>query len=275
MFERFRQRSLEPENLDKGSYTPEEYEGCLVELRRINEWLGDADALRDSLLNEVERLNLQSFSVLDVGAGSGELLRVAAKWAREKGRKAALVGVELNARSAQAIIDESNDFPEISSVRGSGFTLPFADGSFDFAIQSLTLHHFDDVGAVRILREMARVAARGIFVIDLHRDPVAYFFYTTIGRLFLRNRLIREDGALSILKSWQPNELADLGKQAGLADIKVENHFPARLILSAMSEPGTGRGPQPGSPRGAEGATASSYSPGPIDPVETGSDTII
>jgi hypothetical protein len=35
------QRSLEPENLDKGSYTPEEYEGCLVELRRVSEWLGD------------------------------------------------------------------------------------------------------------------------------------------------------------------------------------------------------------------------------------------
>src|SRR5438874_11383492 len=108
MFEKFRQRSLEPENLDKGSYTPEEYEGCLVELRRINEWLGDANALRDSLLKEIERLNLQSFSVLDVGAGSGELLRVAAKWARATNRKAALVGLELNERSARAIVDESN-----------------------------------------------------------------------------------------------------------------------------------------------------------------------
>ena len=237
MFARFRQRSLEPENLDKGTYTPEEYEGCLVELRRVNEWLGDANALRDSLLNEIERLEIQSFSVLDVGAGSGELLRVAAKWAREKDRKAVLVGLELNQRSAQAIIDESEDFPEISSVRGNGFTLPFADDSFDFAIQSLTLHHFDDAGAVRILREMARVAARGIFVIDLHRQPIAYLFYTTLGRLFLHNRLIREDGALSILKSWKPEELAALAREAKLVNAKVAEHFPARLILSAVSEP--------------------------------------
>src|ERR1051325_4928220 len=182
MFERFRQRSLEPENLDKGTYTPDEYEGCLVELRKINEWLGDANALRDSLLKEIARDDLRSFSVLDVGAGSGELLRVTAEWARQTKRQARLVGLELNERSARAILDESAAFPEISSVRANGFGLPFADNSFDYAIQSLTLHHFDDEGAVNILREMARVAARGIFVIDLHRSPVAYFFYTTVGR---------------------------------------------------------------------------------------------
>ena len=236
MFERFRQRSLAPENLDKGTYTPKEYEGCLVELRRVNEWLGDANALRDSLLKEIERCDLGSFSVLDVGAGSGELLRVAAKWTRETNRQAWFVGLELNQRSAQAILDESTAFAEISSVRGNGFELPFPNDSFDYAIQSLTLHHFDDDGAVKILREMARVAARGIFVIDLHRSPVAYYFYTTIGHLFLHNRLIREDGALSILKSWEPEELRAIGAAAGLDNVKVDKHFPSRLILSGQTK---------------------------------------
>ncbi len=232
MFERFRQRSLEPENLDKGSYTPAEYEGCLVELRRINEWLGDAEALRDSLLKEIERARLGSFSVLDVGAGSGELLRVIAHWARETKRQANLVGLELNERSARAILDESREFAGVASVRGDGFRLPFPDCAFDYAIQSLTLHHFDDDGAAKIIKEMARVARRGIFVIDLERSKLAYFFYTTIGRLFLHNRLIREDGALSILKSWTPAELQSIAHQAGLSNAKVEKHFAARLILS-------------------------------------------
>lgn len=233
MFERFRQRSLEPENLDKGTYTREEYEGCLVELRRVNEWLGDANALRDSLLKEIESRRLLSFSVLDVGAGSGELLRVTAQWARASNRKASLVGLELNERSAQAILDESRAYPEIASVRANGFMLPFVDGSFDFAIQSLTLHHFDDEGAANILREMARVAGRGIFVIDLHRNPVAYFFYTTVAHLFLHNRLIREDGALSILRAFTPEELEKLGHEADLRRVRVEKHFPSRLVLSA------------------------------------------
>jgi ubiquinone/menaquinone biosynthesis C-methylase UbiE len=235
MFDRFRQRSHELENIDKGTYTPEEYEGCIVELQRVNKWLGDASALRDTLLKEIARAGLRSFSVLDVGAGSGELLRVAAKWARETDRRASLIGLELNQRSATAILEESREFPEISSVQGDGFALPFSDNSVDYAISSLALHHFDDEGAVSILREMGRIAARGIFVIDLHRNPVAYFFYTTVGRLFLHNRLLREDGALSILKSFKPEEMERLGHEAALANAIVEKHFPSRLVLSAKS----------------------------------------
>jgi ubiquinone/menaquinone biosynthesis C-methylase UbiE len=233
MLEKFRQRSYQLENIDKGTYTPAEYEGCLVELRRVNEWLGDAKALRNTLLKEIKRLGLRTFSILDVGAGSGELLRVAVQWARETNRSASLVGLELNERSARSILDQSAQFSEISSVQASGLGLPFPDRSVDYVISSLMLHHFDDEGAIGILREMGRVARRGIFVIDLHRNPVAYFFYTTVGNLFLHNRLIREDGALSILKSFKPDELERLGQQAGLGNVTVEKHFPSRLVLRA------------------------------------------
>ncbi|HEX5705099.1 MAG TPA: methyltransferase domain-containing protein [Pyrinomonadaceae bacterium] len=245
MFEKFRQRSLEPENLDKGTYTPEEYEGCLVELRRVNRWLGDAKTLQDLFLTEIAARNLQSFSVLDVGAGSGELLRVAANWARETNRTAHFVGLELNERSARSILEESQEFPEIHSVRGDGLRLPFADGAFDYTIQSLTLHHFDDESGVKLLREMGRVATRGVFVIDLHRSRMAYFFYTTLGKLFLHNRLIREDGALSILKGWKADELEALGRKAGMQNVKVQEHFPARLVLRGVAQSPSpfGRGP--------------------------------
>lgn len=235
MLARFRQRSYELENIDKGTYTPEEYEGCIVELKRVNRWLGDESALRHSLLKEIERAGLRSFSVLDVGAGSGELLRVTAKWAGQTDRSALLVGLELNERSAGAILEESTEFPQISSVQASGLELPFPDQAFDYVIQSLTLHHFDNGGAVKVLREMGRVAAHGIFVIDLHRSPMAYLLYTTVGRIILHNRLLREDGALSILKSFKRDEMEKLGQQAGLPNVSVAKHFPSRLVLSART----------------------------------------
>src|ERR1700754_2892658 len=233
MFEKFKSRSYELENIDTGNYTPEEYEGCISELQLVNRWMGDAHALKHTLLKDVEQNQLPEFSVLDVGAGSGELLRVAATWAKSTGRRFRGVGLELNERSAQAIREESAGFPEITSVRGDALRLPFADGDFDYVMCSLFTHHFRDEQVVNILREMNRVARRRIFVIDLHRDPVPYFFYTTVGKLVLKNRLLREDGALSILRSFKADELVRLGKAAGLRALWVEHHFPARLVLSA------------------------------------------
>ena len=234
MFEQFRRRNLELEHLDKGDYSAEEYEGCIVELQRVNRWLGDASALRGSLLKEIELSGLSSFSVVDVGAGSGELLRVVSDWARQTKRKARLTGVELNARSARAIVEESSTLDRINGVRGDAFRLPFADAEFDYAICSLFTHHFKNDQVVEILRELSRVARRRIFVIDLHRHPVAYYFFTTIARLFLHNRLIREDGALSILRSFTPGELEELARQAALKDLSVTRHFPYRLVLAAL-----------------------------------------
>ncbi|HEX8456056.1 MAG TPA: methyltransferase domain-containing protein [Pyrinomonadaceae bacterium] len=230
----FSRRSYELEHLDKGDYTPEEYEGCLVELRRINEWLGDARALRRSLVPEIERAGAGEFSMLDVGAGSGELLRVAARAARGRGWRATrLVGLELNERSARAIMEESREFAEIIAVRGDAFHLPFRDDAFDYVICSLFTHHFRDEGMVAILGEFKRVARRRLFVIDLHRHALAYVLYRTIGRLFLRNRLIREDGALSIRRSFRAGELRRLAEAAGLHDVEVRRRFPFRLVLSA------------------------------------------
>ena len=233
MFEIFRHRSGELEHLDKGDYTPEEYEGCMVELRRVNRWLGDASALRRSVLPEIESDGARAFSLLDVGAGTGELLREAARWARERKMRARLVGLELNGRSALGIREESCAFEEIAAVRGDALRLPFAAGAFDYVMCSLFTHHFRDDAVVAVLREMARVARRRVYVIDLHRHPVAYYFFTTVGRLFLHNRLIREDGALSILRGFAPRELRRLAERAGLARVKVERRFPYRLVLSA------------------------------------------
>ena len=233
MFEKFKRRSYELEHIDTGNYTPEEYEHCIAELQLVNRWMGDAHALKQTLLRDVEENKLNDFTVLDVGAGSGELLRVAAGWSRSTGRRFKGVGLELNERSAQAIREESTHFPEITSVRGDALQLPFADAEFDYVMCSLFTHHFVDEKVVDILREMSRVARRRIFVIDLHRDPVPYFFYTTLGKLVLKNRLLRHDGALSILRSFKADELVRLGKAAGLRDLWVEHHFPARLVLTA------------------------------------------
>jgi ubiquinone/menaquinone biosynthesis C-methylase UbiE len=136
---------------------------------------------------------------------------------------------------AESIVEESERFDEISSVRGDALKLPFSDAEFDYVICSLFTHHLLDEQVVQVLGEMSRVAKRRIFVIDLHRHPVAYLLYTTVGKIILHNRLVRHDGALSILRGFKSDELLELAQRAGLRDIWIERHFPYRLVLSAAA----------------------------------------
>jgi ubiquinone/menaquinone biosynthesis C-methylase UbiE len=229
----FEQRSMALEFIDTGDYTPEEYAEALRELRLINRYIGEYWALKHSLLAEIKRAGLKEFSVLDIGAGSGELLRLTARFAKENNKKAALTGLELNAAAAKEILSESREFENIVSVRGNALQLPFADSSFDYAMCSLFTHHLSDENIVELLKEMQRVARRGIYAIDLHRHPLAYFLYTTVGKIFLKGRLVRHDGALSILRAFKPGELMQLAKRAQLQNVKVTRRFPFRLVLQA------------------------------------------
>jgi ubiquinone/menaquinone biosynthesis C-methylase UbiE len=191
-------------------------------MKRINRFLGDTRALRLSLLNEINCETEGSLSVLDVGAGSGELLRTIEKWAKNT----FLVGAELNEEAARSM--KKN---KILSVQCDALELPFADDSFDYAISSLFLHHLNDEQVVRLFVEMNRVTRKKFFVIDLHRHPAAYFLYKAFSPLFLQ-RFTQEDGALSILKSFQPDELKDLANRANLKNAEVKRRAAFRIVLS-------------------------------------------
>jgi SAM-dependent methyltransferase len=227
----FKTRSYQLERIDTGDYTEQEYEQFLREIRLVNRFAGDNWALRKTLLREIERVDLRSFSVLDVGAGSGEFLRTIARFARGQNRQSKLFGLELNGRSARAIVEESKDFGGIFAIRGDALRLPFDDDAFDYAICSLFTHHFTDENVVRILEEMSRVSRRKIFIIDLHRHRGAYFFYKFFCAGFRISRLVRQDGSLSILRSFKPNELEKFGREASLEQMSVKRHFPFRLVL--------------------------------------------
>jgi len=225
VFERFKNRSHDLERLDTGDYTEAEYKLWQREMGFIHAVFGEERALKHSLIREIDAGQDVSVSILDVGAGTGILLRRIAKMLPNHSLKR--VGLELDEKSAK-LIDAEN----VRCVQGNGTRLPFADEAFDYAYCTLLLHHLSDADAVELIREMDRVASKGIYVIDLNRDPVAYFTYRVLGRMLLQP-LTLEDGALSILRSFTREELLNLGHAAGLHSVRVTSSKVNRLILSA------------------------------------------
>lgn len=227
----FKRRSERLERIDTGDYTPEEYDRFLADIRKVNRYAGDSRALRRTLIQALRSSTATDFKVLDVGAGSGELLRDIARYARKAGKNVQLTGIEVNERSARSILTESAGIPEISAVRGDALDLPFSDGAFDYVISSLFAHHLTNSQIISALKEMGRVSTREVFLIDLHRHPLALAMYKVFCIAFRISQLVRQDGSLSVLRGFKPEELLDLAKGAGFDEPRVVRSFPFRLVL--------------------------------------------
>jgi len=103
--------------------------------------------------------------VVDVGCGTGRLLRAAAlRWP-----EAELVGVD----PAPMMISEATRLnPVASFVLGSAESLQLPDGSVDFVLSSLSFHHWSD--QAKGLHEIARVLRPGgAFCLADHNFAVA------------------------------------------------------------------------------------------------------
>ncbi len=191
-------------------------------------------AMEKTLLAEISNQDLREFTVLDVGAGTGELLGVIAEFAAAQGRSAQLVGLDINELSVKEIVAEAARHPEITPIRGDAMNLPFADKSFDYSICSLFTHHLTDEQIPVVLGEMSRVASRGIIVIDLERSIAAWLLYQVFCLVYRISPLVRQDGSLSIRKGFTGEELFRFGKEGGLSGLVVKIHKPYRVVMTTF-----------------------------------------
>jgi ubiquinone/menaquinone biosynthesis C-methylase UbiE len=98
----------------------------------------------------------------------------------------------------------------LTAVRGDALRLPFADRGVDLVTAVKFAHHFAGDALARLLAEMARVASRRVIVLDIRRHWLAYWGFVAWSRVFTRNRLVRHDGPLSVLRGFTRAELLAL-----------------------------------------------------------------
>jgi ubiquinone/menaquinone biosynthesis C-methylase UbiE len=146
--------------------------------------------------------------------------------------------VDQNDQVLAAATEWSRDFPEIRLRRVQAPSLPYPDRSFDYVICSLFFHHLNEAEGTLLLREMARVARRGLLVNDLLRSRLACLLTAMITRLLFGNRLTRHDGPMSVLRGFRPQELGRMATEAGLADVQLSRHLWFRIALTSTQANG-------------------------------------
>ena len=73
-------------------------------------------------------------------------------------------------------------------------------------------------------------------VADLHRHRFAWTAYPLLARAFGWHRIVREDGRLSIARSFRPGEWRAIVRQAGIdpAVVRIVRRFPFRLCVERL-----------------------------------------
>jgi hypothetical protein len=87
---------------------------------------------------------------------------------------------------------------------------------------------------VAFLRFMEAHARRGWFVNDLHRHGFAHRAFPILARAFGWHEIVREDGTISIARSYRPNEWPPILAEAGIAGARVMRVFPFRLCVERL-----------------------------------------
>jgi SAM-dependent methyltransferase len=202
-------RSTERELLDADDLDPADLRTNLREMAMLNRLPGGVGASVASVLSVLDGAG--PATVLDAGAGSGDFAR------RLRARLPAQVVVSDVREEVLAVARRNlRGTDGVTFLRADARALPLADETVDVAHASLLLHHFDPADAVTALRELRRVARRGVVVNDLRRGRLANAItdLTVLG--LARGRYTRHDGRLSARRAYTLSELDDVAAAAGL-----------------------------------------------------------
>jgi ubiquinone/menaquinone biosynthesis C-methylase UbiE len=145
--------------------------------------------------------------ILDIGCGTGRLLRAAAlRWPKAK-----LFGAD---PAEQMIAEAKRLNPNATFKISAAESLPFSDHTFDLVVSSLSFHHWAD--QAKGLQEIARVLRPGgCFCLADHTLPLACLLRETVKNRKQIRELINNAG-LSVAiqrRDWKRFVLITLAKK--------------------------------------------------------------
>jgi len=100
------------------------------------------------------------------------------------------------------------------AVRGDALNLPFATASIDVVMCSQVLHHFAGADAIRLIREMNRVARVRVIVSDLRRSWIAAAGLWLASFPLRFHPVSRHDGVVSVMRGFTRGELLETVRAA-------------------------------------------------------------
>jgi 2-polyprenyl-3-methyl-5-hydroxy-6-metoxy-1,4-benzoquinol methylase len=234
----FRYRSKQSEIMDDLNCAGEVVNQTLRELDFINHWLGGNDVTLkgiDHLLKVGSPVN-SSLHVVDMGCGSGDMLRLIHDQLSKTFPDLILTGIDANPNIiafAQSQL-KANTNLKFRSV--NVFDASFQQEQFDIITATLFLHHFKEDELIHLLQTWKQQARLGIVINDLHRHPLAYHSIKLLTSVFSRSAMVKFDAPLSVLRGFTRDDWRTLLKNAGISKYTLNWKWAFRWQISIPAQ---------------------------------------
>ena len=191
----------------------------LCDLRRINRWFGGVRTTRRLIERIVRQTGRRELTLLEVGAGSGDVPRHAAR-----------VLAKEDIRLRFTLLDRSPDHLDGApqAVAGDALALPFRDSTFDLVSCALFAHHLEPNELLKFASEALRVCRIAVLINDLRRSW-GHLALVYAGFPLYRSRFTRHDGPASVRRAYTPHEIAEILNATAAAQIEVHDSYLCRM----------------------------------------------
>jgi 2-polyprenyl-3-methyl-5-hydroxy-6-metoxy-1,4-benzoquinol methylase len=229
----FRYRSEEKEFLDSSYIKEADLFRNLDELDIINTRLGGYNASRKGLHTILAKEKDRVKTVLDIGFGGGDSIKVLAEATAKESGKLFFYGVDLKPECLKYAQNNLNALPNKELICDDYRNIsPDLLKKVDIIHCSLFLHHLRDEEIIDLFG-FCRKYDCILLVNDLHRHWLAYYSIKGLTRLFSRSYLVKNDAPISVKRGFKRKELVQLLEKSGYTNYSIQWSWAFRYILIA------------------------------------------
>lgn len=226
----FRLRSKQTEMIDSSIPKDLLFQN-LRELDFLNRNFGGHAASIEGLMNLMTDRN-KIYNIVDLGCGGGDTLISIAEWARKSKFSVKLTGIDKNPDVIEYMRHRCARYPEISGIATDYRRFMKYSSGFEIIHSSLFWHHLADEEIIDMLSYFKLAARVGFVVNDLIRSPIAYYTVKLFTVLANGSAIARNDGPISVLRSFNINELHMFMKTASINYYHLRRRRAFRFLLT-------------------------------------------
>ena len=230
----FSKRALAPEKLDGLQLDASDLHQILADLEWINKFLGNYWAIQKAIRPYIDETEV--IKIVDLGCGSGGLLRHLARVFNQKKVHHQLIGVDFNPVSIAFAAEKSKGFEHIAFQVSDIMDESFEPPACDILISSHFMYHFEDIAFAAKIRKWSKTTTKALIISELERKYLAHWLFNNIAPKLNLHPITIQDGLTAIRGAFTKDELLAILRATHFTAFTVEKPLLFRLITTIHLE---------------------------------------